>query len=364
MMNSLFRALLAFALVVASAAHGADVTPLPRIMPDDVEQLTVAQLDARAAAGDLKAQAELGARYARGAGTEVDLQKAVSLFEAASRKNEANAQYYLGTAYLTGTGVKQDPAQAARWFKKAAAKGHAGAQYSLGVMMAGGEGGLKADPKSAAAHVLKSAEQGFIPAAFRMAQLHIAGMGVPRDTERAADWYRRILKTQSHNPSFAGLTVLIETREAKWQPGDPTSPPPPLDGPTDDPSARNDKEIAAGATAAVAPVAPARDLTNLPYEPETITAFKTEQGATIDVKTAAGRLTLFSTSDKPYQCQIDVKFSYLDEGGNRQAGRFACYSRARDAGQKVEVCDVEHRNFVQTKIEKIELLNCDPAAPK
>lgn len=214
MLNLLSRTLLAFALLVVSAAHGAEVAPLPRFTPDDVEQLTIAQLDTRTATGDLKAQAELGARYARGAGVTVDLKKAVSLFEAGAKRNGANAQYYLGTAYSMGVGVKQDPKQAARWFGKAAAQGHAGAQYSLGVMMATGEGGLKADPKKAADHVLKSAEQGFVLAAFRMAQLHIAGLGVARDTERAADWYRRILKTQDHPPSTAGLVVLIETREA------------------------------------------------------------------------------------------------------------------------------------------------------
>jgi hypothetical protein len=366
MSNILARTLLAFALLVASAAHGAEIAPLPQILPDEVEQLTIAQLDSRSAAGDLKAQAELGARYARGAGVTADPKKALSLFEAAAKKNEANAQYYLATAYYTGFGMKQDPKLAARWFGRAAAQGHAGAQYSLGVMMATGEGGLKADPKKAAIHVAKSAEQGFIQAAFRMAQLHIAGLGVERDHERAADWYRRILKTQKdYNPAIAGLVVLIETRGAEWQPGDPGSAPPPL--PKEAADTPGKEFTGSATTAATGPLitdAPDSSLRDLPPEKEVTTTFKTVEGPVIDVRTRAGALTFFSTSDKPYHCQIDAKFTYLDAAGVRQQGNFACFKRPRPAGQRVEVCDVVHRNFVQTKVDEIALSSCDPPAPQ
>ena len=359
MLNHVSRALIAFTFLTASAAQGAEVAPLPPIVPDEVEKRDVAELDARAAKGDLKAMAELGARYARGAGVTVDLPKAISLFERAANKNEANAAYYLGTAYYGGLGVKNDPKKAAHWFGNAAEQGHAGAQYSLGVMMAAGQGGLKADPSRAAAYILKSAEQGYFPAAFRMAQLHIAGLGAARDTEQAAHWYRRVLKTGEHQPSAVGLITLIETKEAKWQPGDPGAPPAPVENAT----AERQGIVASAAPASPAPTPKRAPRPQLP-EQEVATSFKTEQGPIIDAHTRAGGLTLYSTSDKPYNCEILVKFTYLDADSARQTGEFACFRVAGKAGEKIKICEVANSNFVQTKVENVQLTKCREPGPK
>lgn len=225
MVRLLFQALFACTLFLASAALAADVTSLPPIPPEDVEGLSVKSLEARVAKGDLKAQAELGARYGRGDGVTANLPKAIQLIEGAAGKGNPTAQYYLGLSYAAGAGVKQDLARAASWLEKAAKQDHPGAQFELGKIITVGQGGLTADPKAGADYILKSATQGYIPAAFLLGEMYQSGIGVDLSYELAAFWYRRILKTAHHNGATARLAVLIDTEKVKWQPGDPSAAP-------------------------------------------------------------------------------------------------------------------------------------------
>ena len=48
---------------------------------------------------------------------------------------EADAQYVLGFLYSDGLGVPQDHIEAAGWYRRAAEQGHATAQHDLGVLM-------------------------------------------------------------------------------------------------------------------------------------------------------------------------------------------------------------------------------------
>jgi hypothetical protein len=336
------RAAIFCALLLAPWVNAAEIAPLPAIAPDSVEGLTIAQLEEQSGRGDLKARAELGARYARGAGVSADLKKAVSLFEQAAKKGEPNAQYYLGTAYDRGAGVKKDPAQAARWFGTAASQNHAGGQYALGVMMTDGQGKLKADPKAAAELVAKAAEQGFYPAAIRMAGLYITGIGVPRDPEKAAYWYRRILKTRPDQQATVGLITLIETKEVKWQPGDPGSAP------------------------SEAPQPPAA-VQQPPVKPSgrvTTEVFKTDRGVTFETRAEDGRLSLFSTSAKPYNCELRVTFTYREPSGARKDGDWVCFKAERPAGKKVFLCTSTHENFVDTDVKGVEFSRCDEPSTK
>jgi len=218
-------ALLALTLLAAPQVQAAEITALPQIVPDEVEGLTVKQLEERIAGGDLKAQAELGARYGRGADVPPDLRKAITLIEEAAVKDEANAQYYLGTAYQNGMGVAQDLSRAVIWYEKAASHNHAGAQFALALMITTGQGGLTADPTAAMPYVRKAAEQGFLPAAMRMGLIYQEGLGVDPDPEAAAYWYRRILRGGDHKPAWISLIFLIEQKGVKILPGDPVLPP-------------------------------------------------------------------------------------------------------------------------------------------
>lgn len=224
MLYLLQRAFLACALIVTSAAYGAEVSALPQIVPDEVEGLALPELEARVAKGDLKAQAQLGARYGRGAGVAVDLPKAIALIADAAEKDEPTAQYYLGLSYMTGAGVEQDLTRARAWYEKSAKHDHAGAQYQLGVMMTSGQGGFEQDPAAAVPYILKSANQGYMPAALRMGEMYQSGYGVEKSYELAALWFRRILKTGYHKAAAVRLAVLIDTEAVKQEPGDPGTP--------------------------------------------------------------------------------------------------------------------------------------------
>lgn len=347
MLRLVSRAIFVCALFLSSAILAAEISPLPVIAQEEVEKLTIDQLTASSAKGDAKAQAELGARYARGDGVPVDTKKAISLFEQSVKKNEPNGQYYLGTAYNMGVGVKQDATKAAHWFGKAAANNHAGGQYALGVMMTTGQGGLKTDPKAAAALVLKSAEQGYVPAAFRISQLHIAGIGVEKDTGKAAYWLRRILKGGENQAAAASLVTLIETGTVKWQPGDP--------GATQ----------AGGAQRTASGILPSSGGFTPSQGPDKIATFKESHGIALESRSRDGYVGIFATSAKPYTCEILVDFSWNDKAaGMRRPGQYLCYMQQRPAGNKVLACESSHPNYVDTQIDDVRITRCQDTPAK
>ena len=53
---------------------------------------------------------------------------------------EASAQFNLGWMYTEGRGVPQDDAEAIAWYRRAAEQGNASAQFGLGAMYANGRG--------------------------------------------------------------------------------------------------------------------------------------------------------------------------------------------------------------------------------
>ena len=53
---------------------------------------------------------------------------------------DAKAQYNLGVSYVFREGAPKDDAEAARWYRKAAEQGHPLAQYNLGASYATGRG--------------------------------------------------------------------------------------------------------------------------------------------------------------------------------------------------------------------------------
>lgn len=97
-------------------------------------------LHRRAAAGDLKAQAYLGALYASGRGLALDYRRARYWEEKAARQGDAKSQYNLGVLYARGLGGEQDLRRAVTWFRRAANQGLAEAQLHMGLMREKGWG--------------------------------------------------------------------------------------------------------------------------------------------------------------------------------------------------------------------------------
>ncbi len=61
-------------------------------------------------------------------------------FRLAAEQGDVRAQYNLGSRYATGDGVPEDAVEAVRWFRLAAEQGDAGAQYNLGARYVDGDG--------------------------------------------------------------------------------------------------------------------------------------------------------------------------------------------------------------------------------
>jgi TPR repeat protein len=82
-----------------------------------------ASLLARAEAGDVEAQYELGWRHALGMELPEDDETAVKWLRRAASAGHAQACNNLGARHLSGEGVEADAVEAYRWFHLAAERG-------------------------------------------------------------------------------------------------------------------------------------------------------------------------------------------------------------------------------------------------
>ena len=108
---------------------------------------------------------------------------------ARAEAGEAQAQYNLGLKYGAYEDGPQDAAEAVRWYRLAAAQGHPQAQFALGVMYANGEGVSK-DGAEAVRWYRRAAEQGRADAQVNLGFMYGAGLGVPQDDAEAVRWFR------------------------------------------------------------------------------------------------------------------------------------------------------------------------------
>ena len=137
---------------------------------------------------------------------------------ALGERGSAAAQYNVGMFYNNGIGTAEDPRAAFGWFQRAAAGGDALGHYKVGCYYAGQfPGAVEVDEAKALAaktvaaeagyslaqsdvgnsHAQKgdwpqavkwwtaAAEQGYVPAAYNLANAYQRGQGVPRDSVKA-----------------------------------------------------------------------------------------------------------------------------------------------------------------------------------
>jgi TPR repeat protein len=116
-----------------------------------------ADMEKKAAGGDVRACYILGLMHEQGYGVAPDKCQAALCYQKAAEKGQVQAQYRLGSLYYHGQGVPRDLQQAAEWYKKAAEQGDTPAQAALGNM-------------------------------------YLLGEGVPKDSSRAAYWHKKSLK--------------------------------------------------------------------------------------------------------------------------------------------------------------------------
>ena len=128
----------------------------------------LADLRARAEAGDADAQTNLGFMYGNGDGVPQDHAEAIAWFRLAAEQGHAVAQFALGLLYSVGVGVSQDYAEAVAWVRLAAEQGLADAQFNLGGVYATGDFGVPKDAAEAVTWYRQAAEQGLAAAQFAL----------------------------------------------------------------------------------------------------------------------------------------------------------------------------------------------------
>ena len=137
-----------------------------------------------AEAGIARAQTNLGACYATGAGVAVDLEAARDWLHRGALGGDPLGQRNLGSLLLP-----TDPAAALDWYRRAAEAGDAESQDQLSHMLLTGLGAV-ANPAEARRWAEAAAAQGTMAAAARLGTLCHDAVGGPRDPLEAVRWWR------------------------------------------------------------------------------------------------------------------------------------------------------------------------------
>ena len=133
--------LLLFAFLLLALMPALAQAPAPQTTTVDPVLL------AKASAGEVSAQLQVGDAYAAGSGIAreprqlaADCKQAAEWYRKAADQGSIVAQVHLADLYRDGRGVGRDMAQAIAWYRKAAEVGDAGAQGTLGMLYSVGMG--------------------------------------------------------------------------------------------------------------------------------------------------------------------------------------------------------------------------------
>ncbi len=161
----------------------------------------------------------LGILAEDGLGQPRDAAAALAAYEKGAAGGSAKAQYRLALIHLEGRLVPPDRALAQRWLERAAAAGYEDAAAQLAQLQAGAAADdylaarlLESEGRAtdAADIYRRLSDTGNLRARTRLAWLHEAGRGVPRNLERAATLFREAAEGGDAEAQFA-LAVMLET---------------------------------------------------------------------------------------------------------------------------------------------------------
>jgi uncharacterized protein len=164
--------------------------PCVHAQQSEMDRQALAQICAKAEAGDVQSQLELGAAFSSGKfGLATNIMEAMKWWRQAAEQNHALAQHNLGVCYRDGQGVATDYVEAVKWFRKAAEQHWAEAEYNLAICFQEGRG-LTKDPAEAVKWYRKAAEQHYAAAQNNLGNCYANGSGVAKDQAEAVKWVR------------------------------------------------------------------------------------------------------------------------------------------------------------------------------
>ena len=153
-------------------------------------EVSIKQLRQSAERGNVKAQFNLGLKYAYGEGVHQNAAEAVNWYRKAADQGHREAQFNLGYMYSNGEGVRQNAAEALKWYRRAADQGHALAWFNLGSMYFNGEG-VPQDSTEAMKWYRKAADYGLANAQHLLGSIYAEGEIVRQDAAEAVKWFRK-----------------------------------------------------------------------------------------------------------------------------------------------------------------------------
>lgn len=106
----------------------------------------------------------------------------------AAKQGDPLALFEIGARYTDGRGVTSDFAEAAKWYRLSADKGFAPAQYRLANLLEKGTG-VPRDIQAAKALYQKAADAGNASAMHNLAVLYASGSDGAQDYAKAAEWF-------------------------------------------------------------------------------------------------------------------------------------------------------------------------------
>lgn len=126
--------------------------------------------------------------------TRGDLKKAVDALKTAAAFDDPDAIFLVAEMNFYGNfSHPRNFHDAMKWYKKLAdLDGNSTAQHMLGLMYATGIGGLERDQAKALLYHTFAAEQGNIRSEMTLAFRYHAGIGCPRDCDKAVGYYKRV----------------------------------------------------------------------------------------------------------------------------------------------------------------------------
>lgn len=124
----------------------------------------------------------------------------------AAREKDPLALFEIGARYTEGRGVKADPAEAVKWYQLSADEGFAPAEYRLANVYEKGTG-VERDLEKAKAFYRLAAEKGNASAMHNLAVLLATGAGATPDYKAASTWFQKAADLGVRDSQF-NLAIL------------------------------------------------------------------------------------------------------------------------------------------------------------
>jgi TPR repeat protein len=136
--------------------------------------------------GEPRAECELGLLYSAGENLPKNYSASFEWLHKAALQRDAEAEYGLGCFYEKGLGTHQDPLEAALWYERAAEHGHVRAQLNLGLLLCV----VRHEYAQAEVWLRKAAEEGNAEAQLSLGRLYRGAPGIKPNGAEAYKWLK------------------------------------------------------------------------------------------------------------------------------------------------------------------------------